>query len=167
MTIHGDLALHQVEAVASEPCALALCCGIRVFSADAKVRVLASGLATYPEASVVCGAIVRHPEDDNALTNPALLVEVWSVGTEKYDRGEKADHDRKIPSRKDNVLVSRRTPRIEIHSREGDHRVLRVAGPGESVPLTAMPGALSVDRVFEGAELTQVPSRPGRSPRGG
>ena len=133
---------------------LALPFGCRVFSADAKVRVLATGLATYPDGSVVCGAVARDPEDDNAMTNPVLLVEVLSDSTERYDRGEKADHYRRIPSLKDYVLVSQHTARIEIHSREGDHWVLRVAGPGGSVPLTAMPGALAVDRVYQGVELT-------------
>ncbi|MEZ4389496.1 MAG: Uma2 family endonuclease [Polyangiales bacterium] len=147
---HAELA----TAVAAELRALALSCGCRVFSADAKVRVLATGLATYPDASVVCGTVARDPDDDHALTNPAMLVEVLSEGTERYDRGEKADHYRRIVSLKDYVLVSQHTARIEIHSREGDHWVLRVAGPGEAVPLTAMAGALSVDRVYQGVELT-------------
>lgn len=147
---HAELA----AAVGAELRAIALACGCRVFSADAKVRVRATGLATYPDGAVVCGAVARDPEDDNAMNNPALLVEVLSDGTERYDRGEKADHYRRIPSLQDYVLVSQHTARIEIHSRAGDHWVLRVAGPGESVPLTAMPGALSVDRVYQGVELT-------------
>jgi Uma2 family endonuclease len=147
---HAELA----TAVAAELRAQALSCGCRVFSADAKVRVLATGLATHPDGSVVCGAVARDPEDDNAMTNPVLLVEVLSDSTERYDRGEKADHYRRIPSLKDDVLVSQHTARIEIHSREGDHWVLRVAGPGGSVPLTAMPGAPAVDRVYQGVELT-------------
>jgi Uma2 family endonuclease len=151
----GTLAHAELgSAIAAELRAMALSCGCRVFSADAKVRVLATGLATYPDGSVVCGAVTRDPEDENAMTNPVLLVEVLSDSTERYDRGEKADHYRRIPSLKDYVLVSQHTPRVEIHSREGDHWVLRVAGPGESVPLTAMPGALVVDRVYQGVELT-------------
>jgi Uma2 family endonuclease len=151
----GTLAHAELgSAIAAELRAMALSCGCRVFSADAKVRVLATGLATYPDGSVVCGAVTRDPEDENAMTNPVLLVEVLSDSTERYDRGEKADHYRRIPSLKDYVLVSQHTPRVEIHSREGDHWVLRVAGPGESVPLTAMPGALAVDRVYQGVELT-------------
>ena len=74
------------------------------------------------------------------MTNPVLRVEMLSLSTERHDRGEKADHDRRIPSLRDYVLVSQHTPRVEIHAREGD--------------LTAMPGALAVDRVYQGVELT-------------
>lgn len=147
-------------AVAGELRTLALACGCKVFSADAKVRVLATGLATYPDASVVCGPVERDPEDAHAMTNPTLLVEVLSDATEGYDRGEKAEHYRHIPSLRDYVLVSQHAARIEVHSREGDHWTLRVVGPGESVPLTALRGVLSVDRVYQGVELSPPPPAP-------
>lgn len=142
---------------------LALACGCKVFSADAKVRALETGLATYPDASVVCGSVERDPEDPHAMTNPAVLIEVLSDGTERYDRGEKAEHYRHIPSLRDYVLVSQHTARIEVHSRAGDHWTLRVLGPGEVVPLTAMPGTLSVDRIYQGVELSPAPAPSDRS----
>ncbi len=69
-------------------------------------------------------------------------------------------HYRLTPSLRDDVLVSRHTQRIEVFSREGDHWTLRVAGPGGAVPLTATPGARSVDRVYRSVELTETPPRP-------
>lgn len=153
---HGALA----AAVAGELRALTLGCGCQVFSSDAKVRVTATGLATYPDASVVCGRIERDPADRNAMTNPAVLVEVLSDGTEAYDRGDKFDHYRRIPSLRDYVLVSQHKPQIEVYSRDpGGRWVLSVAGAGGSVPLTAMNGALHVDRVYAGIELQPPPPR--------
>jgi len=143
---HGELAI----AVGAELRGFALACGCRVFSSDVKVRVLATGLVTYPDLSVVCGALQTSPEDRNAVTNPALLVEVLSDGTEKYDRGERFAHYRHLPTLKDYVLVSQHTRRIEVYSREGDHWALRIAEAGQSVALTAMEGSLSIDRVYAG-----------------
>ncbi|MBK6528132.1 MAG: Uma2 family endonuclease [Deltaproteobacteria bacterium] len=80
--------------------------GCRVYSSDAKVRILATGLATYPDASVVCGALQVDPADALAMVNPAMLVEVLSDGTERYDRGEKFEHYRRIESLRDYVMVS-------------------------------------------------------------
>jgi Uma2 family endonuclease len=77
--------------------------GCQVFSSDAKVRVLATGLATYPDVSVVCGPIERDPDDPNAITNPSVLVEVLSASTEGYDRGAKFAHFRELPSLRDYV----------------------------------------------------------------
>lgn len=151
---HAELA----AAVLRELGNLALLCGCRAFSSDAKVRVLATELATYPDASMVCGPIATDPTDRHAMTNPALLVEVLSENTEKYDRGEKFAHYRRLASLKDYVLVSQHTRRIEVYSREGDHWALRVAEAGGSAPLTALDGALSVDRVYAGVELAEAPA---------
>src|SRR5436190_3677950 len=52
------------------------------YDSDWKIRVSATGLATYPDISVVCGDIERHPEDSNAAINPAVIVEVLSESTE-------------------------------------------------------------------------------------
>ena len=50
----------------------------KVMTSDVKVRVLATGLATFPDVSVVCGELERAPGDTNAIVNPILLVEVLS-----------------------------------------------------------------------------------------
>lgn len=139
---------------------LAMSRGCVVFSSDLKVRVTATGLSTYPDGAVVCGPLDRSEQDRNAATNPSLLVEVLSDGTEAYDRGEKFAHYRRIPSLRDYVLVSQHTRRIELYSREGDHWALRVAGEGETLALTAMSGELSVDRVYAGIALDAPPAVP-------
>lgn len=153
--LHAELA----SAFQRELGNLALACGCKVFSADAKVRVLATGLATYPDGSMVCGRVETDAADANAMTNPTLLVEVLSDSTEGYDRGEKWAHYRRIASLKDYVLVSQHTRRIEVFSRDGDHWTLRVAEAGDSLALTALQGAILVDRVYLGVELTSEASR--------
>ena len=55
----------------------------RVFSSDARVRVLATGLATYPDISIVCRALQVDPDDANSIVNPSVLIEVLSLTTEK------------------------------------------------------------------------------------
>lgn len=113
-------------------------CGCRVFSSDLKIRVLATGLATYLDAAVVCGAIERDPDDRNAITNPSILVEVLSDSTEGYDRGQKFANYRAIPSLCDYVVVSQYEPRIEVHSRDASGLwVLREARSGGGVPRSA------------------------------
>ncbi len=92
--------------------------GCTVFQSDMRVRVAATGRATYPDASMVCGPIEYDPEDAarTTITNPTLIVEVLSVTTEKGDRGNKWMHYQRIPSLQEYVLVSQ-DPRIEIFRR--------------------------------------------------
>ena len=89
-----------------------------VLTSDMRVRVVATGRATYPDVSLVCGS-VEYDVDDPArttITNPVLLVEVLSVSTEKSDRGNKWFHYQRIPSLREYVLVSQE-PQIEIFRR--------------------------------------------------
>jgi len=92
--------------------------GCTVFQSDMRVRIAATGRATYPDVSMVCGPIEYDPEDAarTTITNPVLIVEVLSVTTEKGDRGNKWMHYQRIPSLQEYVLVSQE-PRIEIFRR--------------------------------------------------
>ena len=150
---HGALTANVIAELAT----LARACGCRVFSSDVLVRVLTTGLATYPDASVVCGPVESDPANRNAMTNPSVLVEVLSDSTEAYDRGDKFEHCRAIASLRDYVLVSQHRRRIEVFSRGADGRwTLASAASGGRVELTALGASLEVDRVFEGVELSEA-----------
>lgn len=93
----------------------------RVFSADLRIRVRSTGLGTYPDASVICGAIQFDPDDARKTTavNPKVIVEVLSPSTEDYDRGEKLEHYKRIPTLEEIVLVAHDERRIVVWRREG------------------------------------------------
>lgn len=125
------------------------------FPSDLRVRIVATGMATYPDVTVICGAIQTAPEDPHAATNPTLIFEVLSDHTSAYDRGEKFEHYRKIPTLQHYVLVSHRERRIEIHQREADgswseHHV----GRGENFPLASIGVDLTVDEIYDRSPLT-------------
>lgn len=110
---HSALAARMIVALGNT-CAP----GCTVFTSDMRVRVVATGRATYPDVSMVCGPIEYDPEDAarTTITNPVLLVEVLSVTTEKGDRGNKWMHYQRISSLQEYVLVSQEA-RVEIFSR--------------------------------------------------
>lgn len=89
------------------------------FQSDQRVRVLATGRAMYPDASMVCGPIEGDPADptDTTITNPVLIVEVLSLSTEQEDRGAKWQHYQMLPALQEYVLVSQSQPRIEHYRR--------------------------------------------------
>jgi Uma2 family endonuclease len=143
---HGALAMAVGRALGNglegKPC--------RVLSSDVKVRVLATGLATYPDVSVVCGTLETALDDANAVTNPVLIVEVLSDSTEAYDRGEKAAHYRRIPSLREYVLVSQRSPLIEVQRRNerGNWELFVEARAGQSAELASVGALLDVDGIY-------------------
>jgi Uma2 family endonuclease len=93
--------------------------GCTGFQSDMRIRVLATGRATYPDVSMVCGPIELDPDDRSGttITNPALLVEVLSPSTEDVDRGSKWRDYQRIPSLQEYVLVNQE-PRIEVYRRQ-------------------------------------------------
>src|SRR5258707_5063650 len=71
-------------------------------SLGSDTRILtASGLYTYPDAVVICGPIILSGDRVESITNPTALVEVLSPSTRAYDRGEKFELYRSIPTFRD------------------------------------------------------------------
>ncbi len=93
--------------------------GCTGFQSDMRLRVLATGRATYPDVSMVCGPIELDDADRSGttITNPILLVEVLSPSTEEIDRSSKLRDYQRIPSLLEYVLVSQE-PRVEIYCRQ-------------------------------------------------
>ena len=51
----------------------------RVHSSDLRVRVLETGLTTYPDVTVVCGPCLADQQDRNTIVNPRVLVEIQAL----------------------------------------------------------------------------------------
>jgi Uma2 family endonuclease len=108
-----------------------------------------SGKGAYPDAYVVCGKIVWDSEDRDSVTNPTLVLEVLSEGTESYDREGKFKHYRSLPSLREYVLISYREPLMETRLRNADGTwSTTFAGPGEKLSLRSIDAAIDVDAVY-------------------
>ena len=123
----------------------------RVYGSDLRIRVLTSGLATYPDATVVCGPLERDPEGKNTVLNPTVVIEVLSASTESYDCGEKREQYQQIPSLREIVFVAHDQHRIEVFRRQADEWSRHQAGPGESIALESISCRLDVDALYERA----------------
>ena len=120
-----------------------------VHSSDLRIRVLDTGLETYPDASVLCGHAELDPVDPHVVLNPVLLVEVTSPSTEEYDRGEKLEHYRRIVSLHEVLLVSHSEKLVEVLRKDGDGRWSRhEARAGAAVQLASIGREIRVDDVY-------------------
>ncbi len=149
--ICANLIAELRTALRSRPC--------RVYTSDVRVRVQATGLTTYPDVSVVCGPTECSPDDQNAVINPIVLVEVLSTGTASYDREEKFAHYRRIPSLQEYLLVSQRELHIQHYRRNDDGTwMLRDVRPPEAVELSSIGCRLELAEVYLGV-FSESPSR--------
>jgi len=94
------------------------------YPSDMRVKISPTGLYTYPDVTVVCGAAQFEDTQQDTLLNPTLIVEVLSESTEAYDRGGKFAHYRKLASLLEYVLIAQTKPHIEHYIRQPDNRWL-------------------------------------------
>lgn len=121
----------------------------RVGASDLKVYVPLREGFVYPDASVVCGEIQYYGRTRDVITNPTLLLEVLSEGTESFDRGEKASGYRALASLKHHVLVSQTARHVEVYTRHpGDAWLLREYRGSDEADIEALGGALRLDEIY-------------------
>lgn len=142
---HGALAMQIVRLAVGLPA------GCRFLSSDVRVRVEATDLGTYPDLSIVCGAIVAAANDPNAVTNPRFLFEVTSPSTEDYDRGDKLAQYKELASLEAVVIVSHRRRELTVVRREGGGWSQRLVHGGEVLELMAGV-SFDVDALYAVAE---------------
>lgn len=123
----------------------------RVFTSDLRVRVVETGLGTYPDASVICGDIELDSEDPKRHTavNPIFLLEVLSPTTADYDAGEKLEHYKRIEGLREVLLVSSSERSVTHWQRErgGEWTASTVLARGE-VELRSIGCILPLDEIY-------------------
>jgi Uma2 family endonuclease len=90
--------------------------GCLVFGSDILVKVEKCESFYFPDLVIVCAKPQYEASDTglNALTNPEVVIEVLSPGTEVTDRVRKMDGYKTIGNLKDYVLLSSTKKQIEV-----------------------------------------------------
>lgn len=90
--------------------------GCIVLSSDQLIRVEACDKYCFPDVVIVCEIPLYEMSSQRieALLNPTIIVEVLSNSTESYDRTEKFDCYKSIPSFKEYVLISSTRKWVEV-----------------------------------------------------
>jgi Uma2 family endonuclease len=122
--------------------------GCRVHSSDLRIRVLETGLATYPDVTVICTRAEIDPENKQTVVNPKVLVEVLSPSTATYDRGEKLAHYQRIPSLDEVVLVAYDERLIEVWRRGEGGAWTRSEARAGAIRLDSIGCTLDVAEVY-------------------
>lgn len=127
----------------------------RAHTSDLRIYVETAGLATFPDGTVICGALEQHgPSPSATALNPSILVEVTSDSSEEYDLGMKLEAYRTIPSLREYIVVSHRERRITVHGRSEDGPwMTRVAISGGSVSVDSLGVTLRVDEIYRGSKI--------------
>lgn len=124
-----------------------------VFEANLRLRNARADFSCYPDTSVVCGPVVRAPDDPQAIANPTLVIEVLSDSTEAYDRGAKSLEYRAFTSIKEIVFISQKTQAVEVHRRNAEGQfVIKDYGPGSTVEFASVGVSVPIGELYRDLE---------------
>ena len=129
------------------------------YNSDLRIKIEATGLMTYLDASVACGEQRFLDAQEDTLLNPTVIIEVLSESTEAYDRGKKFEHVRQIPTCREYLLVSQNEPRIEQFVRQpnGEWSLKEATGLATELMLPSLGVVLRLAEVF--AKVKFAPKR--------
>lgn len=94
------------------------------FTSDIRVKVTPTGAFFYPDATALCAAPAFEGKGIPMLVNPSVVIEILSPSTAAFDRGDKFEHYRRLPSLREYVLIAQDRMFIERRVRTGDVWVL-------------------------------------------
>jgi Uma2 family endonuclease len=124
----------------------------QIYASDIRLQVAARRAYFYPDVAVTCspGDSAAAAGQASEFSEPCVIFEVLSDSTEAFDRGEKFDTYKHIPTLEEYVLVAPLARRIEVFRRAsgwaGDAR------DSGSVRLECLGVSLALDRFFEGLD---------------
>ncbi len=141
----------------------------RVVTSDQRLKVDATGLYTYPDVLVFCGPPVMEDGVHHTLTNASLVAEVLSNSTEKYDRGIKFSHYRRLDTLQEYLLIAQDRFSVEVFQRQhagsssagNDAWLLSAAAEREAeVRLSSLGITVPLAEIYAGVEFpSELPAR--------
>ena len=122
--------------------------GCRVYANDMRIGISAGDSYFYPDIAIVCEKPRFEDNEFDTLLNPVVVIEVLSLSTEAYDKGEKFKRYRQLASLQEYVLISQDHVRVEHRLRQGKNWV--------SSELTSLEDVLSLISVDAELSLQQI-----------
>jgi Uma2 family endonuclease len=121
---------------------------------DMRVKVGPTGMYTYPDVVALCDPPELEDAHGDTLLNPAVIIEVLSDSTEKYDRGEKFAHYRKLETLREYILVAQDKIRIEQYVRHGEHWMLgEISDPADTLRIETLGCEIALRDIYDRVEL--------------
>ena len=126
------------------------------FTSELKIFIEAKNSFVYPDATVVCGKQEVSLKDEQAITNPILIVEVLSKSTAEYDRGDKFFMYRQLPSLIEYVLIEQEKYVVEVYTKQIDTdlwKISRYEGIDNTVSFDSLKINVPMADIYEGVAI--------------
>ena len=132
--------------------------GYRIRAGDTIIQSKKSGLYTFSDVCVVPGPPQFDDQAKRVLMNPALIIEVLSRSTQKYDRGEKFEHYKQIESFQEYLLIDQKKTLVEQFQRQpdGSWNPAKYNQLSDIIPLPSIGRELPLSVIYEDDETPPI-----------
>jgi Uma2 family endonuclease len=124
----------------------------RYYTPDQRFWIAAHARSRYTDGSIISGPPEHPPHDQQATTNPTLVVEVLSPSSEGDDDGDKRIDFQSLSSLQAYVLVYQDRRCVKVHRRAQDGSwpaAPEVHPGGRRFSLPALNAPLSIDDIYD------------------
>ncbi len=126
-------------------------------SSEMRVHIPQNTLFTYPDMSIVCGEPEYLNNDEFNLLNPTVIIEVLSPSTRSYDRGDKFQLYRAIPTLKEYILIDPEKICIEAFyiNGQGEWALREYANMNDTLSILAVGVTLPLTDIYEDTKISK------------
>ena len=121
------------------------------FTPDQRFWIPATARGRYSDGSIICGKPEHPAHDDQASTNPTVVLDVLSPSSEGDDEGDKRKDFQSLPSLQAYVVATQDARRVKVYRRTEAGKWAAapdVYNEGESFELPALTAAIAVADIY-------------------
>ncbi len=93
----------------------------KIFGSDLRAEVSAKESYFYPDITIVCGELKIAGDKDDMINNPAVIIEILSPSTEKYDAKRKKFFYMQMHSLQEYIMIDSTNVLIDLVRRKKDN----------------------------------------------
>jgi Uma2 family endonuclease len=124
----------------------------QVFFTDQRLWIPQKEIYTYPDVMVVQGELQLQEGRTDTITNPVMIAEVLSNSTKSYDKIEKFEAYRTIPTFQEYVLIDQYTLHVEHYYKTNEAKkwiFLEYDQAKEFLPLASVPFQIELADLYD------------------
>lgn len=122
----------------------------RYYTPDQRFWIASRTRGRYADGSIICGPPEHPAHDDQATTNPTVVIEVLSPSSEGDDDGDKRSDFQSLASVEAYVLVAQDQRRVKVYHRTGGEWRATTYGDGDSFELPTLSAPIPVGDIYDG-----------------
>lgn len=130
----------------------------RVYISDVRLWIPPNRQYTYPDVMLIQGEPVYLENTTSTVINPRLIVEVLSKSTGNYDRSEKFDYYRSIPTLQEYILIDQSCHHVLQYVKTSPTQWLLTdySQADEIVNLGSVDLALSLNDIYDRVNFDEI-----------